>query len=290
MRINPIYVGLLSLTIISNAFTQNQENTDYLSGIKKWHQERDLKLRKADGWLTLAGLFWLEEGENKIGSGSANQIQLPEKAPLSWGTISLNKDQATFTSNLSNNNIDSEKPLSFLDGQPTIISHESLQWHLLKRGSKVGLRLRDTLHESRFKFDSVPYFNIDPTWNIETDFITSDQSDSMRINNVLGMEFNRHPIGYIDISRSGQTHRLSLIDAGTKYFLIFSDATTGGETYGGGRYLYIDKPSAGQPLQVDFNKAENPPCVFTKFATCLLPPLDNKIPFRIEAGEIYVGH
>ena len=294
MNIRTITIGFISLIIFSNISAQSKDVDHYVTSIKKWHKERDLALKVADGWLTVAGLYWLKEGNNEVGSAPDNDVQFPAPSPNHWGTIILKKYEATFIPNHpeinSEKRIEINTPLTYSGNKPTLVSHGSLQWHLLKRGEKIGIRLRDTLHPNRFAFDSVPYFEIDPTWKKQYKFIASEKSDSMLINNVLGMEFNRHPVGYIEISHLGKKHKLSLIDGGSKYFLIFSDLTTGKETYGGGRYLYIDKPTGGEEVIVDFNKAENPPCVFTKYATCLLPPHENKIPFAIEAGELYDGH
>ena len=272
---------------------QQEEIENYYLELKSWHKARTQDLKSVDGWFTVQGLFWLRKGDNRIGSGMRNDLVFPKNAPEFWGNIRLQKDTAHFLPNEGLGPANKGYQVTFLDYMtfpPTSISYKNLTWHLLKRGEKIGVRLRDTLHPERFSFDSVPYFTINPTWKMPAKFIASSETDSIQINNVLGMRFSRRPAGYIDINLEGQIYRLSVLDAGNKYMLIFSDGTTGMETYGGGRYLYIEKPKDGLNFYIDFDKAENPPCAFTAFATCLLPPRENKLPFRVEAGELNYHH
>jgi uncharacterized protein (DUF1684 family) len=165
-----------------------------------------------------------------------------------------------------------------------------LTLYVLERGGRYAIRLRDRNSELRRKFTGLQYFPISERYRVQARFVAEPRK--MRIANVLGMTEEMPSPGYAVFKLNGRELRLYPVletpDA-KELFYIFSDQTTGKETYGGGRFFYSDMPKQGT-VTLDFNKAYNPPCVFTPFATCPLPPKENRLPVRIEAGELKYGH
>jgi uncharacterized protein (DUF1684 family) len=271
----------------------------YEKEIEQWRAERLSSLKSDDGWLTLVGLFWLKEGGNKFGSDPSGDIVLPAgKAPASAGSLWL-KDGAVRLEARQGVEITHEgKPVSTLDlrsdddEKPTVLSLGTLSFHVIKRGDRFGLRVKDRENPARLNFGGLQYFPLNDKWRVAARFERFDPPKSISITNVLGMEEQDPSPGTIVFEVGGQTYRLdALSEKGEeKLFIIFADATSGKETYGAGRYLYADPPDASGKLIVDFNKAYSPPCAFTSYATCPLPPFQNRLPVSVDAGEKYAGH
>ena len=167
----------------------------------------------------------------------------------------------------------------------------SLLFYLIRRGDKIGVRVKDSQSEARRNFRGLDYFPIDPGWRIEARFEPYDPPRSISVPNVLGQDNDEKSPGAIVFEHGGKTYRLDpVLEPGeTDYFVIFGDRTNGKTTYGAGRFLYVAPPVGGKTV-IDFNKAYNPPCVFTDFATCPLPPPQNKLPIPVEAGEEEYAH
>jgi uncharacterized protein (DUF1684 family) len=173
------------------------------------------------------------------------------------------------------------------DGKPTLLRLGSLKLFVIKRGEKLGLRVKDKNHKARANFTGLSYFPLDTAFRIDAKFEAYDPPRTIPIANVLGMVDNMTSPGRLVFELKGKSYRLDpVLERGSKQlFIIFGDKTTGKETYGAGRYLYADPPGADGKVILDFNKAHNPSCAFTKFATCPLPPRQNRLAVRIEAGE-----
>ncbi len=270
---------------------------EYKTGIRKWHQERIKGLTAPNGWLSLAGLYWLKEGANTFGSSEHNNLRFPAKMPAEMGSILLKNDkifvEAETEVGLSmEGELVTRAELTPLSGSPAKTIHWlSVNFHIIKRGERYGVRLRDTLKATRLHFDSIPYFPIDPLWKVSAALTPPQSGDSIAVGNVLGMKFQMKPAGTLHFEIDQQPYSLVVLDGGLEsYFLIFFDQTSGVETYGGGRYASIPKADSTGQINLDFNKAYNPPCAFTDFATCLLPPKQNKLPISILAGEKVTEH
>jgi uncharacterized protein len=272
----------------------------YAEELEQWKAKRLDGLKGEDGWLSLVALEWLKEGENRLGSDSSNDIVLPTgKAPKVVGSLWL-KDGAVRIDAKPDAGVKSEeKPVTTLDlqtdegGKPTVLNLGTLSFHVIKRGERFGLRVKDSASPERTNFRGLEYFPADERWRVEARFEPRDPPTKIRITNVLGMEEDEPSPGSIVFDLDGRTYRLdALTEQGEEqFFIIFADATSGKETYGAGRYLYAGPPDSEGRLYVDFNKAYSPPCAFTKYATCPLPPEQNRLPVRIEAGEKkYAGH
>jgi uncharacterized protein (DUF1684 family) len=277
------------------------------SEIQKWQSDRLASLTKADGWLTLVGLFWLNEGENKFGSDPKNAVVLPkDKAPGVAGSLWLEQGRVRLTARpeakisvalppgVAVNKIKGQGPITSLDlkddtdeSGPTILELGSLLINVVKRGDRIGVRVKDTESRTRREFKGLEYFPTDPKWRIEARFEPYQPPKTIPITNVLSMTDDETSPGALAFEVDGKTYRIDpILEKGeTDWFVMIADETTARETYGAGRYLYVTPPDANGRVVIDFNKAYSPPCAFTNFATCPLPPRQNHLPFRIEAGE-----
>jgi uncharacterized protein (DUF1684 family) len=277
------------------------------SEIQKWQSDRLASLTKDDGWLALVGLFWLNEGENKFGGDPKNAVVLPKgKAPDVAGSLWLEQGRVRLTARpqagisvapppgVAVNKIDGQGPITSLDlkddtdeSGPTVFTLGSLLINVIKRGDRFGVRVKDTESRTRREFKGLDYFPIDPKWRIEARLEPYQPPKTIPITNVLGMSDDETSPGALAFAVDGKTYRLDpILERGeTDWFVMLADGTTGKETYGAGRYLYVSPPDAAGRVVIDFNKTYSPPCTFSNFATCPLPPRQNHLPFRIDAGE-----
>jgi uncharacterized protein len=178
-----------------------------------------------------------------------------------------------------------------LTSNHTKLSYESLHWVIIKRADAFGVRLRDYEADAVSKFEGVEQYPIDLNWRIEAKFIPYESSKTIAITNVLGQTTPNPTPGYLEFQIEGKTFTLDALGAeeDDELFLIFADETSGEETYGGGRYMYVKKADASGKVIIDFNKAYNPPCVYTPHATCPLPPRQNILDVAITAGHKNYG-
>jgi uncharacterized protein (DUF1684 family) len=178
------------------------------------------------------------------------------------------------------------------DDKPTIVHFDSITFQIIKRGDRLGLRVKDSQNPDRLNFKDTEFYPADLKWRIEAQFAPYNPPKQMPIVNVLNMQSSESSPGAIKFRVDGQEYRLDAITEKDepRLFMIVADKTSGKETYPAGRYLYVDPPDASGRVIIDFNKAYSPPCAFTKFATCPLPPKQNRLPFAIEAGEKYRPH
>jgi hypothetical protein len=287
--------GLLLLFVVTTA---EPPSAAYRADVEAWRAERLTRVRAADGWLSVVGLFWLEEGENTVGSAQGSRVLLPAPAPPRLGSIDLAKGEATLRGAADADVTADDKPVagpvplaSDADDGPTMLRRGSILFYLIRRGDRIGVRVKDSQSEARRTFRGLDYFPIDPGWRIEARFEPYDPPKAISVPNVLGQNNAEASPGAVVFDHGGKTYRLDpVLERGeTDYFVIFGDRTNGTDTYGAGRFLYVKPPVDGKTV-IDFNKAYNPPCVFTEFATCPLPPPQNKLPIRVEAGEKEYGH
>jgi uncharacterized protein len=248
----------------------------YQSEIADWRHNREEALKRDGGWLTVAGLFWLHEGANTVGRDPENEIVLPDGPPRA-GTFELK----------------SGKVIAHLDGADRELWPDSLDvakvgrlsLFVIKRSDKFAVRLKDPDSEYRRNFHGIEYFPAKEEYRVTAKWVPAIQK--IPILNILGQTEPMESPGYAVFQLQGKEYRLRPVletpDA-KELFYIFRDQTAGKETYGAGRFFYSAMPANGH-VEIDFNKAYNPPCAFTPFATCPLPPSENKLPIRIEAGE-----
>ncbi|KPL22398.1 MAG: hypothetical protein AMS23_07960 [Bacteroides sp. SM1_62] len=281
-----------------NACNQNGDSSNdaYLKEINKWKEKRLERLKSENGWLNLAGLFWLEEGINTIGSDSSNSIIFPDKAPPRLGKYILENRQVRFIPEpgtevlLQGKSIEEIEIKTDKTGKPTLLETGTLAWFIIERGDQFGIRLRDYEHPAINKLKHIESYPADPAWKIEARLEEFEEPMELLIPTVIGtVEKNMCP-GTLRFNVNGVPQVFYPVAAGRRLFVIFADETSGLETYGGGRFLYLEKPDKQAVVTLDFNKAFNPPCAFTEYATCPLPPRENFLTVRIEAGEKGVDH
>ena len=288
-----IFIYLLSLTLLSACSTPIAKDI-YQTDLQHWRTDRLAYLTRPDGWTTLVGLYWLSDSLETYGAAPDNDIVFPKSAPANIGQFALKNEKVVAT-------ILPDIPV-FLDGaavtQPQVIhtdieegtnyfTYQSLQWHIIKRGTKYAIRLKDTLNPARFSLTSLPHFPVSKKWVVDTRFQPAAQGDTLKVLNAVGITSALHPAGKLFFEIDGQTYSFVALDGGPdELFVVMGDETTGVETYGGGRFLDIPRADSTGHTIIDFNKAYNPPCVYSEYATCPLPTRENTLPIAIKAGEL----
>jgi len=273
-------------------------DTAYASGIRAERVEREARLRSEGGWLAVAGLYWLAPGVNTFGTDRANDIVFPAgSAPARAGRFLLAGDSVRVEIEPGVQITSDGEPVTAMTlrsdaaGQPDVLALADLRFFAIKRTKGHAIRLRDLKAPARQEFRGLAYFPIDASWRIEARFVPYDPPKRVPIPSVIGTVDTLSAPGYVEFEREGRTHRLDPVsESGEDLFIIFKDATSGVETYPPGRFLYADPPADGAVI-LDFNRAVNPPCAYTAFATCPLPPPQNALALAVTAGEMMVpGH
>ena len=266
----------------------------YRTEVRKWREERETRLKADGGWLTVAGLFWLEEGRKSLGSDPSSDFVLPASAPAKVGVFERTGTTVRVRPEPGAAVLLDGKALAGpatlrpdASGEPDVLAVGPLTMTVIERGDRFGIRLRDRDNPARRSFAGLSWFDVDESWRIEATFVPYPEPKAVKVPNVLGQMNEMPSPGYAEFTRDGRTIRLDGVleskDA-EELFYIVRDGTSGKETYGAGRFLYAPMPKDGRVL-LDFNKAYSPPCAFTPYATCPLPPKQNWIPVRVEAGE-----
>ncbi|MDP1815533.1 MAG: DUF1684 domain-containing protein [Leadbetterella sp.] len=289
MRINILFF-LALLTFSSSGVAQTP---DYLQEINDWHKQREENLKKENGWLNLAGLFWLNEGRNTIGSDTKNDHLFPgDKCPDFLGEIFLRNGEVEFSvlngHEVFIEGVKIQKVKIFPSEKPIILQYGSLKWLVIKRGEKFAIRLRDLKSPFLEEFTHIEHFKIDPKWNFTAKFVKTDNK-KISILDITGQTSQQDSPGKLVFRIGKKEYSLDVLAEGDQFFVIFGDKTNKISTYGGGRYIYTQLPDAAGNVKIDFNKAYNPPCAFTPFATCPLPPKQNLLNVKIDAGEKNYG-
>ena len=254
---------------------------DYPAAIGTWRQEYEARLKAEDGWLSVAGLFWLHEGSNRVGSDPASDIVLPKSAPKNAGVIEFHAGHAMLHLK--------ELRGKELKADVDIEKIGNLQLQAIKRGQRHGVRLRDPDSAARREFSGLRWFPVNEKYRVKAKFVPYEPPKTIPITNVLGDTEPEKCPGYVEFTLNGHPYRLEpVIEEPNELFFIFRDLTSERESYGSGRFLKSEMPKNNEVI-LDFNKAYNPPCAFTAFATCPLPPRQNRLALRIEAGEKRYG-
>lgn len=266
--------------------------------IEDWKRARVRALKATDGWLNLEGLFWLEEGKNTVGSGEKNKIVFPKSKIGLYAGYFLRKGDSVWlvpdanTAFTINGKRITRKTLIFSNPEEAaIVSSGSLQFNIIKRSEKIGIRLRDLQSSNLTHFKGIDYFPTDSSWKIKAQFIKPAFKQNIIIKNALGQENPTELAGKIRFEYKGNFYTLDAISEGEYLLVVMGDHTSGTSTYAAGRFLYIHKKEVEKDdFHIDFNMAYNPPCVFTPFATCPIPPPQNILPFSVTAGEKMYEH
>jgi uncharacterized protein (DUF1684 family) len=290
------FAGFLLLAVASITAGTAGAQDSYDKTIQTWRAEREAKLKADDGWLTVSGLFWLREGRNDFGAAPANDIVLPPgSAPDKLGTFELANGKVTLHVAEGAAVTANGKPVRELElhsdvaeaaKKPVLIQAGELSFLLLKRGERFGIRLKDKNSAVRRDFTGLRWYPAKESYRVTAEFIPYEQPREIPILNILGdIEKYKSP-GLLKFKLNGQDYTLEPVTSGgDKLFIILRDLTSNKTTYAASRFLYADKPKDGQVI-LDFNQAINPPCAFTAYATCPLPPKQNRLNVAIEAGEL----
>jgi len=298
-RSNSIFISisllLLSLLLVQCAGTQD---TAYIKEIDDWHKKRVERLKQKDSWFSLAGLFHLKEGINTFGSNKSNDLIFPEKAAPYMGEIILTEGKAVLKAKdgvritVNDSAVAKMNLKSDADGRPTVLANGSFSWYVIKRGESFLVRLKDSENPAISEFTGIDRFKVDSDWRIKARFEEYNPAKKIVIPNVLGQSSEETCPGALVFEIDGTVYRLDPLakSKNDNFFIIFSDETSARETYGAGRFLSAAKLDENGETFIDFNKAVNPPCAFSDYATCPLPPKQNHIPVEVTAGEKKYGH
>lgn len=297
MRFLQAVIFASTLLFLSNCGESYEQkgSEEYIQEIKEWDKRRVENLKRENGWLNLVGLYWLDEGENTFGSDKGNDLVFPRNAAPQMGSFTLDDSVITVKINedvdiLIDSQLVKEAQLkSDVEENTTIMNYGALRWYAVVRdGSKFGIRLRDLKAPLVKDFEGIERFPVNEDWKIEAKWVPLDPPKELIIPNIIGTTSEANAYGRLDFEIEGEKY--SLYPTGKEsLFVIFADQTSGVETYGAGRFLSAEGPDSNNIVILDFNKAYNPPCVFTKYATCPLPPRENHLQVRISAGEKNFG-
>jgi len=272
-----------------------ETSQDEYARIADWRAKRLASLSSQTGWLTPIALYWLKNGENSFGRGSDRAFSLDDAvlAP-DTGAFVLTEGRVRYVAHASKavtylgTPVTSLELVSDVDENPTELVAGSLHFMLIERAGHLGIRVRDSVSPNRLQFKGLEYFPVRADWHIQAHFEPYVPERRIPIVNILGMAEEMTSPGAIVFEREGRSWRLDAIleaPGDRELFVMFSDATSGKQTYGAGRFLYVGLPNADR-IDVDFNEAFNPPCAFTDFATCPLPPQQNRLALGVDAGEL----
>jgi len=280
----------LSLLLPLTALAQEPHR----ESVDAWHANRMTRLKSEDGWLSLIGLDWLNPGENTLGSAPGSTVLLPVgTAPAKAGLLILEGTSVRLQPLPGSGLLLNGKPASEAvlkadtEGRPDVLQAGRVKFHIIRRGTRFGVRLKDPETPARKAFKGVPRYPVDPAWRVVADFVAYPSPQVRDIPTVLGTTEPMSAPGLLKFRLGGQEVTLEPMVEDPEHpelFLIFKDATSAHGTYPAGRFLYADMPKDGKVI-LDFNRAINPPCAFTLFATCPLPPKQNQLSVPVTAGD-----
>jgi uncharacterized protein len=293
------FAAAVGALIVSTAVLAGGQAVTEQQTVEQWRADRVAELTSETGWLTLVGLYWLEKGDNTFGRAPSNRLVLDHPSlARKAGTFRWDSSGVHFTADRGSGITHGGQPVSSLDmvmdtqGEPTVVASGSLRFFVIERSGKVGVRIRDVDSPRRRQFAAISYFPVATDWVFNARFEPYEPHRQIKIINILGLEVEQDSPGALVFNKDGHEYRLDAVLESPNdqtLFVMFGDRTNGKGSYGGGRFLRTPLPSRGT-VRVDFNQAYNPPCAFNNFATCPLPPEQNKLTLPVEAGEKAYGN
>jgi uncharacterized protein (DUF1684 family) len=259
---------------------------DYVQQMETWRQKREQRLKADGGWLSVAGLFWLNEGANTAGTAKDNSIVLPPgSAPDHIGVFELHGNKVVFrpAAGVPITPARETELKPDTSGNPDAVAINDLTLFVIQRSDRYGIRLKDRNSPFRRNFTGLKWFPIRPEYRVEARFIAEPKK--IPILNMVGQTDTEDSPGAVEFTLNGQQLRMVALTEEDTLFFVFRDKTSGKTTYGASRMLNTPMPKDGRVV-LDFNQAYNPPCAFTPYATCPLPPHENRLPVAVEAGEM----
>ncbi len=274
---------MLSFSFLTQLAAQEAEYENWKSG-------RVAELKGEDGWINLVGLFWMDEKKIFLNQVTPDSLTLGDRlGKKNLGSFQLRNDSVWFVfhpkiakKTKTNAPILQSPTASYAEGG--VYFDKQWKWTVIQRAGQYAVRLRNLNHPGLKKFEGIPVYDYDPNLRVKA-FFEPKFNETMQIPNVLGQLIDWKVMGILKFEIGGQTYRLTALDEAGKLFVIFSDETSGTETYPTGRYLYVNYPDKTGMTEINFNFAYNPPCAFTAFATCPIPPKVNRLPIALRVGE-----
>ncbi len=295
-RLAVAVAALLAATAACRRPTPPAADARWLAELQRWRRERLERLAAPDGWLTLVALVWLEPGVHTVGSDPQAGIRLPDpRLPAVVGTLELDhRGRVLFRVRPGTPVLVDGRPATEAElrpdvpGPPTLVSAGRITFHVIRRGDRLAVRVKDPRAPTRVHFRGLDWYPPDPAFRVRARLVRFPQPRPVHLATVVGTDETMLAPGELRFTLARR--RLSLLPlverpGDTEAFVVFRDRTSGDTTYGAGRFLDVPLPPAGDEVELDFNRAYNPPCAFTPYATCPLPPPENELPVRIEAGE-----
>ena len=271
-------------------------NPEHVKSVQAWRERAEQGLRRDNGWLTLAGRFPMKPGVNTFGTGEGNDIVFPKGlGPERMGTITVEPGNVKvkladgLTMTTKDGQTRTEREMGTRTDDRDWVQLGRASFHVIERDGRYILRLADKESDVRKKFGGRVWFDVKDSYYVKAKYVPYDPPRKIAIVNVIDEVSDEPAPGYVEFKVNGKTHRLDAVgDDDDGLFFVFRDATAGKGTYPPGRFLYVDKkPKAGETFMLDLNRAYNPPCAFSEFTTCPLPPKQNILKVKIEAGEKY---
>ena len=264
----------------------------YRQCLAAWKAERVATLKGEEGYLNLAGLFWLRQGVNTFGSGADNDLVFPAGAIEDIGMFELDGNSVVMNVRsgldvrFDGNPVNRMRMADDASAKPTVVTYGSFAWTVIRREDRFAVRLRDFAQPALSAFAPIDYFPTDETLRVKAKLQRYERPRIVRIDTVVeGLGYNPSSPGLLQFDIDGQSFELEAYDAGAEFLLVFGDTTSGRETYPAGRFLYASKPGKDGMTALDFNTAQNPPCAFNEFATCPVASPRNRLAIPIAAGE-----
>ena len=290
------------LASLANAATPTaiKAAPEYADAINQWRDSVEERLRRDNGWLTLAGRFFMKPGVNTFGTASTNDIVFPPElkgtGPDTIGTINVDIAKKIVTLKLNDGvamtsegkSFTGERALQYDPAKRDWVSLGRISMHVIERDGRYVLRLADNESLVRKNFPGRVWYDVNPAFKVNAKFVPYPPGKKLSIVNVID-EVSEEPCpGYVEFTLKGKKYKMDVVGEDEGMFFVMRDGTSGDTTYRPSRFLYVDKkPKANEMFQLDFNKTYNPPCAFSEFTTCPLPPEQNILKTRIEAGEKY---
>jgi len=267
---------------------------DHAQEVLDWREGRLARLKDPSGYLNQIGLHWLEPGTYSFGSAATNDVVFDGDAPPTIGTFTVTSDGVSMTVlpgvDVQRDGFQVEELAIAADntGHGIAVTHGSLEWTVVERAGRYGVRLRDFEHPFVEGFGPLPYFDIDPSLRVEATLLRYDEPKIANVGTVIeGLGYHPSSPGVVEFKIDGQRYELEAYTSGEKLFYVFGDQTSQDATYGAGRFLYSTNPGEDGKTILDFNMSYSPPCAFNDFSTCPVASPRNRLPIRIEAGEKY---
>lgn len=302
-------LALLFTSVLTYAADASASNatSSYPESIARWRADREAHLKADDGWLTVVGLAWIKAGESTVGSNPSSNVVLPKSAPDRVGTLTLAGGKVRFkpagglpaNAVVINGQPAHEMELKpDLDESYTRVVVGRVKFFIIQRENggapdKFGVRIKDNDSATRRAFTALKWYPADPSWRITAQYVPFDTPRQLHFETEVGVTEHDPSPGYVQFERDGKSYRMDAVLEDKELWFVMRDATSGKAIYAASRFLYTELPKNGVkkpgPVVLDFNEAQNPPCVFTAYATCPLPPPQNRLTLAVTAGEQMYG-